>query len=145
MDILLRLWSQIMNHHIIKLCPTAIIEPFISTQRRIIQNKGLYLLWWNINDLWIFWWVKYPHFMSSCGNAMSWLLASVPYIVLYMKRDVNGWPVSLYTLRIDGIAHFAWLCEEHNCFFAGKLSYIPCIKISTCTFIYLGGIKNLYF
>lgn len=33
------------------------------------------------------------------------------------------------------------LSEEHNCFFAGELSHIPCVKICTCPFIYLSGIK----
>lgn len=102
-DILLMLWSQIVNHHIIKLDT----ELFISTERRIIQNKGLYLLLWNTNDLWVFWWVKYPHFMSDCGNSMSLLSVSVSYIVLYMKWHVKGWPVYLWILWIDRIALFA--------------------------------------
>lgn len=83
------LWSQIVNHYIIKLDT----ELFISTERRIIQNKCLYLLLWNINDLWVFWWAKYPHFTSYCGNAMSLLSVSMTYIVLYMKWHVKGWPV----------------------------------------------------
>lgn len=102
-DILLMLWSQIVNNHIIKLDT----ELFISTERRIIQNKCLHLLLRNINDLWVFWWAKYPHFTSYCGNAMSLLSVSMTYIVLYMKWHVKGWPVYLWTLWIGRIALFA--------------------------------------